>query len=157
MRAKKKKESFTLSRREMLTGNSWLDIVIKQKKESGEWRAGFFSPAVFFFFFKEYIKIWVVWESRGCEHQRLLQARWGGAQGGGRRGSTSLQPVVPTKEKKRLGERERQKRRGKEREGSFTSEKGTWTWQSLIKAAVSRRHDRLPLQTTIITTEVVAS
>lgn len=92
---KKKKESFTWTQREMLTVNSWLDVVIKQKKkkESGEWRAGFFSPAVFL---KKY-KIWVVWES---EHQRLLRARCGGTEGGGRRGSTSLQLVVPTKEKK---------------------------------------------------------
>lgn len=78
---------------------------------------------------------------------------------GGRRAERQHQLTAsgPYQREKRLGERERQKRRGNEREGSFISEKGTWTLQSLIKAAVSRRHDRLPLQTTIITTEVVAS
>ena len=51
MRAKKKKESFTLSRREMLTGNSWLDIVIKQKKNLGNEEPVSSHLQSFFFFF----------------------------------------------------------------------------------------------------------
>lgn len=102
-------------------------------------------------------------ESRNTEHQSLLWARNRGREK--RRVERRQEFTVsgPYREsflekEKRQGLREREMlKSGLKKERVLLLQRKEHELDSLIKEVVSRQHDRFPLQTTIITTGVVAS